>query len=725
MGLASVGVSPQSRGRKRKRQQQAPERQRSPFADCLKAITPVVARGEVREFEDMVSDLLGLLYDPSQWSPDRDPVLAMIAYVGRKKTVPALALLRAVVVLGWTDEQRAAAAQAVDAIGGRARFEPAWMQQLGAVSSVEAWALTDVFGDQATLLCVFERSGDRHGLLVLVDFNHLGGWTTDITLTDDPAGALQDLRRASGSDDATVLERVPLERARRLVEQGIAVTDRTMDPEISEDFTSYRALALARCRAMPGPESMPVPPEHSEEERAALVDRFLADCAGRLPDPDAARYCARLLIDYGCDYDAGRPLRVSPAKTNAFMLGFVPRKVILDRADREALPTVVRAFTGWAPAHTPLPPQAAVVLDEAVAEIIANFDDAYDDRVNASPVRALLSDLAPAPGVADVQETVARRMFAMPYFGTRIGAEDFPRLDPSDEDERHLLVVGEHPEFHAALADPDFDAEIEGVNPRLHIGIDEAVIAQLWGDDPPQVWAAAQRLQAAGMDRLEIIHQLGGVFVEHLHGALAGELGFDAAAYGAALDATAAPGATQTAVLQLKVTLRGSKPPIWRRLRVPASTTLAAFHQVLQAAFGWQDEHLHVFGVGERRYAPGWFELADTDASERVRLSSVCGVPGAKLVYEYDMGDSWLHDVVVEDIDEADRARHAVCVGGRRAGPVEDCGGIYGWQELCETLADPNHPEHADRLDWLGFRPDPAAFDQTAVNNAMAGIRLG
>lgn len=134
-----------------------------------------------------------------------------------------------------------------------------------------------------------------------------------------------------------------------------------------------------------------------------------------------------------------------------------------------------------------------------------------------------------------------RRLFAMPYTSARIRGEDFPHLNPNDEDERHLLVLGEHPELRDALDDPDFDADAAGVNPYLHITIDEIVINQLWHDDPPEVWQAARRLQAAGMDRLEVIHNLGGALTEQIWHVMHEDTEFDPAAYAVALDALAPP----------------------------------------------------------------------------------------------------------------------------------------------------------------------------------------
>ena len=180
------------------------------------------------------------------------------------------------------------------------------------------------------------------------------------------------------------------------------------------------------------------------------------------------------------------------------------------------------------------------------------------------------------------------------------------------------------------------------------------------------------------------------------------------------------------AIYQLKVTLRGSKPPIWRRIQVPGAYTLDDLHAVLQVVMGWHDAHLHQFIVGPTYYAPPEFELDDpfgldaTEDSARVTLRRVAPQEGAKFIYQYDFGDDWEHAILVEKILPPDPAvRYPVCVAGRRAAPPEDCGGIWGYAELLEILQDPQHPEREERLEWLGGEFDPAAFDLEGINRQL------
>src|SRR5205823_6181056 len=180
-------------------------------------------------------------------------------------------------------------------------------------------------------------------------------------------------------------------------------------------------------------------------------------------------------------------------------------------------------------------------------------------------------------------------------------------------------------------------------------------------------------------------------------------------------------------IYQVKVGLQGARPPIWRRLLVPADVSLAGLHDVIQVAFGWHGGHLHVF---ETPY--GEFGRADRELGHRaeapVTLEQVAPQAGDKIRYTYDFGDDWVHEIVVEKVLDRDPAlTYPQCTGGRRAAPPDDCGGIWGYEELVEALADLHHPEHEERMEWLGLHDanqfDPAAFDLDDVNRALANLR--
>jgi hypothetical protein len=178
---------------------------------------------------------------------------------------------------------------------------------------------------------------------------------------------------------------------------------------------------------------------------------------------------------------------------------------------------------------------------------------------------------------------------------------------------------------------------------------------------------------------------------------------------------------TTVPAYQLRITLLGIDPPIWRTVQVPAHVTLYLLHRVIQVAMGWGDDHLHEFRAGKKQYGtpmPGG-HVRIHDETE-TRLYRVLTKPRQRMLYEYDFGDCWKHEVVLEEVIRGGAPlEHPVCVAGERACPPEDCGGVWGYQDLLEAVADPEHPDHEDRMDWLGDAFDPEAFDRDAVNRRL------
>ena len=175
-------------------------------------------------------------------------------------------------------------------------------------------------------------------------------------------------------------------------------------------------------------------------------------------------------------------------------------------------------------------------------------------------------------------------------------------------------------------------------------------------------------------------------------------------------------------VYQFRVTLTEVTPPIWRRLLVPGSMTLGKLHVLLQEAMGWTDSHLHCFEFGDRRFGMvGIEEDADDLEDERkTRIATLLQRKGDQLLYQYDYGDSWEHVVAVESVMPPDeRLYYPLCVGGARACPPEDCGGVHGYEEFLAAIATPKDPEHDRMLTWIGGYFDPESFDANAVNRAI------
>lgn len=191
----------------------------------------------------------------------------------------------------------------------------------------------------------------------------------------------------------------------------------------------------------------------------------------------------------------------------------------------------------------------------------------------------------------------------------------------------------------------------------------------------------------------------------------------------------------ETPILQLKVTLDGSKPPIWRRVLVPAGMPLPQLHQVIQAVFGWLDYHLHEFRVGGFRgtaYAPVNPDGDDEFYGESSRDESTATVGellpavGSSMGYTYDFGDNWVLAIKLEKILANDGGQLPRCTAGRGMAPAEDSGGTWGWANIVQAVNDPQHEDHKEYREWLGMQPgdtlDPKAFDVEAANEDLADV---
>jgi hypothetical protein len=184
-----------------------------------------------------------------------------------------------------------------------------------------------------------------------------------------------------------------------------------------------------------------------------------------------------------------------------------------------------------------------------------------------------------------------------------------------------------------------------------------------------------------------------------------------------------APRAAPGSIYQLKVTLRDSRPPIWRRIEVPANTSLSRLHAILQTAMGWTDAHLHSFVIRDTRYGDPDMEgdpLDQPKDERRVRVGQLVTAEGARFTYEYDFGDGWAHEIVLEKRLAAEPGViYPRCIAGKRVCLPEDVVGPSGYAQFLTAIRDPPHAEHDDLLRWAGGAFDPAAFDRDAINRQL------
>ncbi|MBP2412287.1 hypothetical protein JOF48_001086 [Arthrobacter stackebrandtii] len=188
-------------------------------------------------------------------------------------------------------------------------------------------------------------------------------------------------------------------------------------------------------------------------------------------------------------------------------------------------------------------------------------------------------------------------------------------------------------------------------------------------------------------------------------------------------------------LLQLKVAIEDTKPPVWRRLVLRSDLTLAQLHSIIQASFEWLDYHLHEFNVGGRNgtnygpltsydYDDGFGDPPQDEAA--VTVGQLLNAEKDHISYTYDFGDNWRHRITLEKVLPFAKGPAVRCTGGRGMGPAEDCGGAWGWQNVVAAVNDPAHEEHTEYRGWLGMEQgetlDPKEFDREALDEELAEL---
>jgi hypothetical protein len=173
-------------------------------------------------------------------------------------------------------------------------------------------------------------------------------------------------------------------------------------------------------------------------------------------------------------------------------------------------------------------------------------------------------------------------------------------------------------------------------------------------------------------------------------------------------------------IYQIHISLVNSKPKIWRRILTSSNISLENFHEIIQVVMGWTNSHLHLFEDGDISYAPAELEVEDTENSRKVKLNSLLCFEKDKIKYEYDFGDGWVHNILLEKILPFDKnIELPSCIGGKRNCPPEDCGGIWGYEDLLAIISNPKHEEYDEMVEWLGEDFDPEYFDIGQINQML------
>jgi len=489
----------------------------------LRASRELLAVRSPLDAELMVSELLGTWWGEREpgyhaRNTDLEEVIGegLVAYAGQHESPAALALLSGIACLG-TPRQAAAAECAALVLIERGIKRPGWAEHVGAVAAGDCYVNSDAFGDRDEAVCLFSYGGtEPHALVLVVDYNSAGmlsdGWVTSKVDTL--------LERCRDGNGRGTFRPVAAAEARCLLETALGVTHAAPDPPVSKTFASYHAFIRSRIRALPplgkaardglsvgGPAARLAihEPESawvgapgrrqawSSDRRAMLVVEFLAsDEAEDLSDRRAASRCADHIISYGCEQDFGRPLRMSPAKVETFLLDWLPRKIMLWPAEQHAMPHVLAAWVRWAGRRRGLDREAVSQTVDAVYAAMGPFTEVYRDPSSFGLDAKLVGRLLPD---ADL-EALPRRAFAFPLLRGHYQGIDLGALDPAQPDARRTLLAADHDDAHGR---PASDQHI-----RRHLVLSD----RLWRGDPPELWQAAQRLLDRGEDKHAVQHTL-------------------------------------------------------------------------------------------------------------------------------------------------------------------------------------------------------------------------
>lgn len=171
---------------------------------------------------------------------------------------------------------------------------------------------------------------------------------------------------------------------------------------------------------------------------------------------------------------------------------------------------------------------------------------------------------------------------------------------------------------------------------------------------------------------------------------------------------------------QLKITLNNVEPLIWRRFVVNSDIKLPDLHKVIQTVMGWTNSHLHQFIVNDKFYCePDPDSVSEYTDYSRVQLNQILADENQSITYEYDFGDGWEHEIVLEKVIPDHIKKYPYCTEGEKSCPPEDCGGPIGYEDLLKILSNPDDEEYEGITEWLGEYFDPEYFDIDEINEML------
>ena len=452
-----------------------------------------IAEGDVFAAEYETSALLALPLLAANGSAEEYSLLAraLIAAAQRQPYGPeGAAFLRLLMALGPREFKREASA-ALAEFTADGVYPPEWVTSIAKPEPRQAYRGRDVYGDRETIVMAFGYGDVEHAIVVVIDRAEMPTVISLILSTD----ADRTLKVLEEGEFVTALEPVPLAEARHLIETPLARAGTDPDSGLDQDAVLALPLARSRVRRLPAPEPDPTV-TYTAADRAAAVQEFLrSSFAAEAGEEEVARFWAQVLTGYSGRVPDEPPARVGRHTLTAMLMLYALRTFTLSDEQFDGSSAAVTAWVRWAAHRQGLDRAATDALMTHLAELLDDFEEAYNDP-ESKEARDYLDELAvPDADAAWLADCRARREFAAPLPDDR--NPSFATVDATEEAVRSVLVTMEF--AGCKPAGPEAAALLTGAG---------RVVEELWHDDPPSTWQAAKQLLAEGYDRHEVIHLL-------------------------------------------------------------------------------------------------------------------------------------------------------------------------------------------------------------------------
>jgi hypothetical protein len=463
----------------------------------MSGLLDTMAAGDPLRAELHVAMTMGMWHAGGKIKPDDIDAFVfgtLVEGAERRRTPESAALLRLVTSLG-SPAIKKSAGQALARLTTAGIYPPEWVTEIGKAVPLRAWRRYDVFGDSETFAATFRYGEREHGIAVRVKLTAIPVATV-VAVTPEAADLDQILN--AEDDPFERVEPIGLAEARRHLAGPLAFLDDDPGyPGISTDTRTFLPIARSRVRRLPADDGQH-DRVYTAADRAAAVEAFLSSPQAAevlAADPGATRFWAEVLTGYSSRIPGEPPAQVGPSKLADILLGHVPNTFTLSPAQRRHLEPAVTAWARWSAAHRGLDEAATARLTADLPDTLARFDKLYD-HPDSAEARGYVTDLATSD--ADVSWLLAqfsRRLFAVPLSAPD-GLGRHP--DVGDRAARRVLTGAEFEE----CSPPD------GMTSEQFVAAAVQVVDEIWEDDPPETYAAANRMSPDGTDRHDVIHTL-------------------------------------------------------------------------------------------------------------------------------------------------------------------------------------------------------------------------